>query len=244
MSDRVPSVRIAIVGDHDPAKATHRATDQAFLHLPEPPAAEWLATDLLEQADETSLLCYDGVLVTPGSPYRSMAGALKAIRVARKSRLPLLATCGGFQHVVVEYVRDVLGVGDADHEESNPTGPRLAVTALSCSLAGQEQRVSLVAGSRVASIHGAAELVEPFFCGYGLNPEYRDAIERAGLVVSGLGEDGEVRVVELAEHPFFVATLYVPQARSCPQAPHPLIVALVAAARARQASEALSARSG
>lgn len=76
-------------------------------------------------------------------------------------------------------------------------------------------------------------VTEPYYCNYGLNPEYRGSLERAGLVVSGTGTDGEVRIVELPAHPFFLATLFLPQARSSPGRPHPIIAGLaVAAARA------------
>jgi CTP synthase (UTP-ammonia lyase) len=160
-----------------------------------------------------------------------MDGALAAIRHAREQGVPLLGTCGGFQHMVLEFCRNVLGLADADHAETNPGAPRLAITPLTCSLAGQTHPVHLVPGSRVAGICGAAVLMEPFYCNFGLNPEYRPLLEARGLAVSGLGEDGLVRVVELRDHPFFLGTLYVPQARSRPGQPHPLVAALVAAAR-------------
>ena len=73
--------------------------------------------------------------------------------------------------------------------------------------------------------------MEPFYCNYGLNPDFRPLLEARGLGVSGLGEDGLVRVLELREHPFFFGTLYVPQARSRPGDPHPLVAALAEAAR-------------
>jgi CTP synthase (UTP-ammonia lyase) len=172
-----------------------------------------------------------GFLIAPGSPYRSMQGALRVIRFARETGIPLLGTCGGFQHVVVEYVRNVLGVTDAEHEETAPTAAHLAVTALSCSLVGQQHTVSFLPGSHVAAIYDGLEAVEPFFCNFGLNPDYRVPLEEAGLRGTGLDQQGEARVLELADHPFYLATLYVPQTRSTVEAPHPLIAAFVAAAR-------------
>ena len=77
--------------------------------------------------------------------------------------------------------------------------------------------------------------MEPFFCTFGLNPDYRPLLEARGLVVSGFGEDGRERILELAGHRFFLGTLYVPQVRSRPGEPHPLVAGLVAAVRAGRA---------
>jgi len=72
-------------------------------------------------------------------------------------------------------------------------------------------------------------VVEDFRCNYGVNSEYRSALEEAGLGLSGFGEDGELRIVEVPGHPFFVATLFVPQMRSTPETPHPLLVGFATA---------------
>ena len=105
------------------------------------------------------------------------------------------------------------------------------VSALSCSLAGQTHRVLVLPGSRAAALYGDGEVIEDFFCNYGLNPTYRAPLEEAGLRVTGVDEDGEVRLVELEDHPFFVATLFCFQTRSCPDRPHPLVEGFVEAAR-------------
>ena len=226
--NEAPEAVIGIVGDRDPGNKTHLATEQAFTHLAEPIRCAWIPT---EQVGDLS--AYAGLLIAPGSPYRDMEGALRAIRHAREARVPVLGTCGGFQHMVVEFARNVLGIREADHAETNPGAPRLAVTPLTCSLSGQDHPVRLLAGSQVRALCGADQAVEPFYCNYGLNPEFRPLLEARGLKVAGLGEDGEVRVLELAGHPFFMGTLYVPQARSRPGAPHPLFAGLAAAARAQ-----------
>jgi CTP synthase (UTP-ammonia lyase) len=111
------------------------------------------------------------------------------------------------------------------------TGSRLLVAPLS--LAGGEHEVFFEPGSRVAAIYGASAAIEPFFCSFGLNPAYRLRVEEEGLAISGTGSDGAARVFELPEHPFFVATLYVPQARYTADEPHPLVTAFVAAATGR-----------
>jgi len=225
---------IAVVGDYGAERPTHKATQQTLEHAVRPPLRfEWLATEAAMEMDDSELASYAGLLVAPGSPYRNMDGALKAIRVAREGEVPLLGTCGGFQHAVVEFVRDVLGIEEAEHEESSPGACELAVTRLPASLAEQMHEVFFEPGSRVAAIYGAPTAVEPFFCSFGLNPKYRAEVEERGLVFSGTGADGTARVLELPEHPFFIATLYVPQARYMPGSPHPLVTAFVAAAAAR-----------
>ena len=234
MTQKTPSrpLAIGIVGDRNPELHVHQATEAAFSHVADPLPYEWIPTDAIEPAMPSELLSrYAALLIAPASPYRSTEGALAAIRWAREQGVPLLGTCGGFQHVVLELARNVLGLADAEHEETSPGAPRLVVTALTCSLAGTQHLVRLVPGSRISALYGVAESVEPFFCNYGLSATYRPALEERGLAVTGFDERGEPRVLELASHPFFIATLYVPQARSRRGAPHPLVEAFVTAAR-------------
>ncbi|MEO8290700.1 MAG: hypothetical protein ABI649_06855 [Gaiellaceae bacterium] len=87
-------------------------------------------------------------------------------------------------------------------------------------------------GSRAADLYGTDEALEDYYCNYGLNPDYRPLIEESGLLVTGIDEEGGVRIVELDGHPFFVATLFCFQTRSRPAEPHPLVSGFVAAARA------------
>jgi CTP synthase (UTP-ammonia lyase) len=222
---------LAVVGDYGPERVTHKATQEALVAAGVP--FEWLGTERAAALSDDELAGYDGFLVAPGSPYASMDGALRAIRVARERDIPLLGTCGGFQHIVVEVVRDVLGDAEADHAETAPDAERLAITPLACSLDGTTGEVLLEPGSRVASWYGAEHVREPFFCSYGLNPAYREPLAAAGLRVVAEDADGEPRAVELDGHPFFVGTLYVPQARDPAEAAaHPLIRAWLAAAGA------------
>ena len=108
------------------------------------------------------------------------------------------------------------------------------VTALACSLVGQTHEVRIEPDSLAGRLYGRVVTSEDYYCNYGLNGEYRARLERAGLRVSGVGTDGEVRLVELPSHPFFVATLFLPQSRSAAGAPHPLLAGWAeAAAHAR-----------
>jgi CTP synthase (UTP-ammonia lyase) len=106
------------------------------------------------------------------------------------------------------------------------------ITPLECSLVGQQHAVTLVLDSRAAALYGATQVVEDYYCNYGVNPTYRRLLEDGGLRVSGTGGEGEIRIVELPDHPFFVATLFLPQARSSPARAHPLIAGFAAAVTA------------
>jgi CTP synthase (UTP-ammonia lyase) len=221
------SLRIGVVGDYGERRETHRATNAELAAA----GVDFVWVPTAGVGDPSrSLADFDGLLISPGSPYESMDGALAAIRFARERRVPLVGTCGGFQHVVLEAARNMLGIEDADHAETNPEAEHLAVTPLACSLDGQRHSVQLVPGSRAAVIYGAEQVVEPYYCSYGLNPALEPRLEAVGLRVSGRDENGSARVVELDGHPFFVATLYVFQARDDRTLPHPLTAAFLAAA--------------
>jgi CTP synthase (UTP-ammonia lyase) len=226
--------RLAIVGDYDPTMYTHLAIDEALGHVRElrEHALErsWVATPTLAANASSSLALIDAIWLAPASPYVSMDGALNAVRHARESGLPFLGVCGGFQHAVLEFARNVAGLGDADHAESNPGASTAVIAPLSCSLVGKSAPVFLDPTCRTASIYGRWRIVERYHCSYGLNPMYRAAIEGAGLNVVGEDDQGDARVVELPGHPFFIATLFQPQLESSSGAPAPLVRALVDAA--------------
>lgn len=226
------SIKVGIIGDRDPNKATHAATEEALGHAADAGGvsvvAEWLPTAGL-QAEAGTLAGFDAFWCAPGSPYKSLDGALRAVRFARESGVPFVGTCGGFQHAVIEYARNMLGRTDAGHAEYDPLSPDPFVSALSCSPFGRTMRVELEAGSKVHGIYGAAVAEEEYRCNYGLAPENRRLLEEGGLRVSGTDPEGEARIVELPGHPFYVATLFVPQMGSRPGGPHPLISAFLKA---------------
>jgi CTP synthase (UTP-ammonia lyase) len=234
-----PPVRLAIVGEHDPAFPPHRAVDanvaQAAAALGGDVEARWVPTDAFEEGGAESPGAYDGFWIAPGSPYRSLDGALRAIRHAREHRVPLLGTCGGSQHVVVEFARSVMGLADAQHAEIDPGASCLLVTPLTCSPAGRAMPVVLNASSRVAGWYGTTRIVEQYYCNYGVNPAYEADLHAAGLRIVGRDPAGEPRVVDLFGHPFFVGVLYVPQPSPEGGRAHPLIAAFLHAARAHAA---------
>lgn len=217
---------IGIIGDHNPGNVTHVATDSALARLGA--EARWIPTPEAE-AGQAVLAGHDGLMISPGGPYLSMDGALTAIRYARENDVPLLGTCAGFQHILVEYARDVLGIAGAAHAEVDPEAAELICVPLTCSLAGQERVVRIEPGTFAASLYQSAESAEPFYCNFGLNPGYREPLEQAGLRFSGFDEDGEPRILELPGHRFFVGTLFVPQAARHAAGPHPVLAAFLAA---------------
>lgn len=227
-------VSIGIVGDYQATNETHLATTASIGHSAEAAGlmidVSWVPTAAVASDQEAALNGFQALLIAPGSPYESMDGALEAIRVARTRGVPLLGTCGGFQHVVLEFARNVLGVVDADHAEYDPSASNLFITPLSCSLAGQQMDVELRPGTLAATTYGSLAATERYYCNFGLNPERLPALVSGGLVVSGEDHNGEVRIMELPGHRFFVATLFVPQASSTADRPHPLVSAFVRAA--------------
>jgi CTP synthase (UTP-ammonia lyase) len=131
--------------------------------------------------------------------------------------------------VLVEHVKNLLGVTDASHAESTAGGTPI-VTLLSCSLVGQTIDIDIRPGSLLASLHGGASTAtEHTTCSYGLAPDWQHVAAEHGMLVSAVDGTGEVRAIERTDHPFFVGTLYQPQLRSSPDAPHPVFSGFVAA---------------
>jgi CTP synthase (UTP-ammonia lyase) len=224
--------RIAILGDRNLDYVTHRELDAALALSPSWVDAAWVATD----GDvDAALDSVDGVWVVPGTPYRDDDAVYAAIGRAREEGLALLGTCGGFQYAVIELARSLAGI-DARHGETDPDADALVVAPLACSLIGEERTVTCVPGTRLAAICG----VEPFagfhWCNYGLAPAFERALAAAGVVVCARAPDAGVEGIELASHPFFVATLFQPQVGALAGEPlHPLIAAFLEAVRDRRA---------
>lgn len=232
----IEPLTIAIVGDYDETFTPHLATDEALDHAARSVGvtvhARWLPTADLE-SDLTSIVDSHAVWCAPGAPYRSMAGVLAALRLSREQGIPTLGTCGGCQHMIIEFARTVLGIEDADHAEYDPYASRLIISKLDCSLAGRTMAVNLAQASLAEALYGTSDVREQYYCNFGLNVEYQPLLEQAGFHTSGADADGEPRVFELAGHPFYLATLFVPQTRSTPERPHPVICGFLAAARKR-----------
>ena len=131
-----------------------------------------------------------------------------------------------------------MGLADADSAEHGAPSSNVLITAAACPLPDRSAgapnlhgaaRIQLRRGTQAREIYGCDEVSERYFCNYEVNPKYRGALEEAGLVLSGFSENGDIRIAELAGHPFFVATLFQPQLSSEAGRPHALIRAFVAA---------------
>ena len=226
-------VRVGLIGDYDPYVKAHRAIPIALDRAGEATNCKvetfWLPTESLLPGAERDLAALDGLWCVPASPYASMDGALLAIRFARETGKPFLGTCGGFQHALIEYARNVLGLADADHAESNPDTEFALISPLTCALRDETGTISLKEGSRIREIYGTGAIVEEYNCSFGLAPNYRQLLDGEPLTITGEDTEGEVRVIELSSHPFFIATLFQPERRALKGEAHPLVNAYVEA---------------
>jgi CTP synthase (UTP-ammonia lyase) len=240
--------RVALVGDRSPEVRSHQRIPQLAAALLDRDGLAldlyWIGTEEIDSPE--ALHGFDAVWLLPGSPYRSEAGALHAARAARENGIPFLGTCGGFQHALLEFARDVAGLTDAANAETDPDAEHPLIAPLACSLVGHEQPITLVPGTLAERLLGAERSVERFRCSYGLHPDFPARLEDHGLVFSGHDADGDPRVAELpqAAHPFFLATLFQPELAGDGTRPHPFVRAFARAAtdhvRADQARAAAS----
>jgi CTP synthase (UTP-ammonia lyase) len=205
---------VAVIGDRSDEVVAHQAIPAALQlaaeTLGQPLDWSWVPTRVIADAAR-DLAGYQGVWLVPGSPYENMAGALGAIQWARTRGVPFLGTCGGFQHLLVEFARNVCGVTLADHAETAPDAESLVITRLSCSLVEAMGNVRLAPQSRLRAAFGFDEVDAAYRCNYGLNPDWRTRFEGAGLRFTATDGEGAVRGVELPEHPFFAGVLFQPE---------------------------------
>lgn len=228
---KATTLHLALIGDYNPDVIAHQAIPVALqqaadalglkVHL------QWLETDTLSATSE--LQGFDGFWCVPASPYRDTDGALRAIRFAREQRRPFLGTCGGFQHAVLEYARNVLGWADAEHGELVPNAQRAVIAPLSCALVEASDTVRLAAYTRIADAYGTLDIHEGYRCRYGINPDFASALLEGALIPSGHDSAGDLRAVELLDHPFFVATLFQPERAALQGVTPPLAIALLKA---------------
>jgi len=228
-------IRIALIGDHDPQVTAHQAIPVALERVAAYTGLnlqwQWLATDEIHTG--TPLHTFDGFWCVPASPYRNMDGALLAIRFAREQRRPFLGTCGGFQHAVLEYARNVLGWSDAEHGETAPDVARALLTPLSCALVEAVDSIHLAEGSLIAQAYESAEIREGYRCRYGVNPQFEGELLKRELHAVGHDSQQGLRAVELSGHPFFVATLFQPERAALKGVLPPLVGAFVEACAGR-----------
>lgn len=196
---------------------------------------------------KATLESVDGILLPGGSGERDFEGKIEAIRIAREHNIPFFGICNGMQCAVVEYARNVLGMENANSTEFDKD----AVDPVVCLLTDDETGVpdvetggtirkgahttALLAGSRAASAYCKLDISERSYHRYEFNYAYRDRFIDGGLTISGSSPDGKlVEIIEIEDHPWFVAAQFLPQYQSKPTKAHPLFKAFVAAAVRRR----------
>jgi CTP synthase len=182
----------------------------------------------------------DGLLVPHGFGSRGAEGKMAAVRYAREQRMPFLGICFGMQLAVVEFARNVAGLEGANSAEVDESTPHPVIDLLPEQREIQDKGATmrlgdwpcvLVPGTRAFRAYGQERIAERHRHRYELNPDYRERLEQAGLIVSGTSPDGRLgEIVELEDHPWFVASQFHPEFASTPFRPHPLFVDFIAAA--------------
>ena len=236
------------VGLHDAylsvAEALHHAGISHNVHV----NIEWIDSEkVTPETAETMLAPLDGILVPGGFGQRGIEGMILAARYAREQRIPYLGICLGMQIAVIEYARHVAGIADANSGEFDEQcrhkvidfmpgqsddidkGGTLRLGAYPCRIAP---------GSVMERCYKTREISERHRHRYEFNNDYREILEKAGLVLSGISPDGKlVETVELADRPFYVGVQFHPEFKSRPNKPHPLFLGFVGAALRRAEKE-------
>lgn len=226
------TLRVALVGDYNPSVIAHQAIplalDNAAEYVGVTVDYDWLPTP--EVTSPEDLVGYDAIWCVPASPYQNEEGAFLAIRFARENQIPFLGTCGGFQHAIIEYARNVMGWEDAGHAETETHG-RLVVAPLICSLVEKSDAIELEPNSIIAKAYGRGRIEEGYHCNYGIAENFAEQLIQSQLRATGWDGQGDIRVVELSGHSFFVSTLFQHERNALKDKPAPLVEALLIAAQ-------------
>ncbi len=244
-------VTIGIVGKYVTFEDSYKSLNEALSHggfgNDVKVVRRWIESDELDPQNAADKLGgVDGILVPGGFGSRGTVGMVAAAEYARKTGIPYFGICYGFQWAVVEFARNACGLQGANSTEVEPEARHRVIYKLQDLLGvedlGGTMRLGsyvcrLKPGSRAAAIYGASEVSERHRHRYEFNQEYLQAIERHGMLVSGITPDGKfVEIAELPDHPWFVAVQYHPEFKSQPLAPHPLFRDFVRASRDNRAA--------
>jgi len=254
------TVSIAVVGKYVHLRDSYKSLHEALVHGGIAHEARvqltYIDSENLEDANlEEVLGSHDAILVPGGFGDRGTEGKIRAIEYARTTGMPFFGICLGMQMAVVEYARHVCGLDGANSAEFDPDAPYLLVDLMPDQRGvkdnGATMRLGaypcvLKEGSVAAKVYGAREISERHRHRYEVNNTHRAALEEKGLVLSGLSPDERlVEMVELPDHPYFVACQFHPEFKSKPHKPHPLFKHFVKAAldhrRSRTKPEAAKA---
>ncbi len=239
-------VRVALVGKYvhlrDSYKSLHEALTHGGLENDLNIDLQYIDSETLEspsQLDE-ALKEVDAILVPGGFGERGSEGKIRAIRIAREKKIPFLGICLGMQLAVVEFARHVCGIAKADSEEFNAKASDPVVHLMPSQAhvrnKGATMRLGsypcvLKSGSMTAMIYGRQHIRERHRHRFEINNTYRERLEKAGLLLSGLSPDEElVEMIELPDHPCFLACQFHPEFQSKPHLPHPLFTHFIQAA--------------
>jgi CTP synthase len=241
-------VRIALVGKYIQLEDAYLSVSESLRHAGFSHGCkieiDWIDSETVteENADEI-LAGHDGILVPGGFGGRGVEGKILAAKIAREQRIPYLGICLGMQIAVAEFARHVAGMEGAnstefDHETEWPVIDLLPEQRDVADLGGTMRLgadpVKLHEGTRAREIYGEAVIYERHRHRYEVSLNLRKRLEKAGLVASGTSPDDRlVEVIELPDHPFFVASQYHPEFKSRPERPAPLFREFVAAALER-----------
>ncbi|NRA02262.1 MAG: CTP synthase [Myxococcales bacterium] len=244
------SVRIAMVGKYVELTESYKSLNEALVHggIAHDTRVEvsYVDSEKLEGSACESLSGVDGILVPHGFGPRGAEGKIHAIRFAREKRIPFFGICYGMQCAVIEIARHLSGLQGANSTEIDPEAPDRVIDFLpdqrERAETGGTMRLGaypcrLSAGSLAARTYQKDEVSERHRHRYEFNLGYRETLEQAGLVLSGVSPDGcLVEIIELPGHPWFLGCQFHPEFKSTPFAPHPLFRGFVGAALA-QASD-------
>ena len=240
-------VRVGLVGKyvrlHDAYLSVAEALHHAGYALDTQVDIEWIDSEQVTDENAAQLLKgLDAILVPGGFGSRGIEGMIAAARYARENRVPYLGLCLGMQIAVIECARHLAGLKDANSGEFDPIGPHKVIDFMP----GQSDEIDkggtlrlgsypcgIIPGTTMEKCYQTSFIHERHRHRYEFNNAYRDILQGAGLVLSGLSPDGTlVETVEYADHPFFVGVQYHPEFKSRPNKAHPLFVGLIRAALA------------
>ena len=238
---------IAIVGKYVELEDSYKSLREALTHGGVANnlrvVVKWIESeDLMDDDYESRLRDFDAILVPGGFGKRGIAGMIRAITYARKSGTPYFGICLGMQTACIEYARNVCGLKDADSTEFDGESPYPVIFKLrdlvNVDELGGTMRLgawpcNLSAGSLARETYAAEEISERHRHRYEFNPEFRETLERAGLIFSGVSPDGKfVEIIELPrdENPWFLGCQFHPEYKSKPLSAHPLFTSFVRAA--------------
>ena len=257
IDERRETVEIALVGKYvklqDAYLSVHEALKHAGLYSGCAVHVRWVDAENMSYEETAELLeTVDGVLVPGGFGSRGWEGKILACRVARERRIPYLGICLGMHVAVSEFARHVVGLEGANSTEMDPETPypvidllpeQKGVEDLGGTMRLGAQAVEVLEGTRARELYGDAVIFERHRHRYEVNNLYREQLVEAGLVVCGTFEEGRlVEIIELPDHPWFVASQFHPEFKSRPTRPAPLFRGFVGAALAAHARAASSGR--